>query len=130
MSRYNRQIKLTEVGLEGQEKLRNAKVLLVGVGGLGCPAAMFLAGAGVGKMGLMDHDKVDMSNLHRQVLFQESDVGKSKGVVAKERLEKQNSEVQFEVDKAEMEELVQDFGKVEAAIAKVTHDGYSGRRIC
>ena len=97
MSRYNRQIKLTEVGLEGQEKLRNAKVLLVGVGGLGCPAAMFLAGAGVGKMGLMDHDKVDMSNLHRQVLFQESDVGKSKGVVAKERLEKQNSEVQFEV---------------------------------
>lgn len=97
MSRYDRQIKLTEVGLEGQEKLRNAKVLIVGVGGLGCPAAMYLAGAGVGKIGLMDHDKVDMSNLHRQVLFQESDVGRPKTVVAKERLEKQNSEVQFEV---------------------------------
>ncbi|WP_421802614.1 ThiF family adenylyltransferase [Flagellimonas sp.] len=97
MSRYDRQIKLTEVGTEGQKKLRNAKVLLVGVGGLGCPAAMYLAGAGVGKIGLMDHDKVDMSNLHRQVLFQESDVGRSKAVVAKERLEKQNSEVQFEV---------------------------------
>ncbi|MCA0959449.1 HesA/MoeB/ThiF family protein [Muricauda ruestringensis] len=97
MSRYDRQIKLTEVGLEGQEKLRNAKVLLVGVGGLGCPAAMYLAGAGVGKIGLMDHDKVDLSNLHRQVLFQESDVGKSKAVVSKERLEKQNSEVAYEV---------------------------------
>lgn len=83
--------------MEGQQKLRNAKVLLVGVGGLGCPAAMYLAGAGVGKIGLMDHDKVDMSNLHRQVLFQESDVGKSKAVVSKERLEKQNSEVEYEV---------------------------------
>ncbi len=97
MRRYDRQIKLKEVGPEGQKKLRNAKVLLVGVGGLGCPAAMYLAGAGVGKIGLMDHDKVDMSNLHRQVLFQESDVGRSKAVVAKERLEKQNSELQFEV---------------------------------
>ena len=97
MSRYDRQIKLTEVGTEGQKKLRNAKVLLVGVGGLGCPAAMYLSGAGVGKIGLMDHDKVDMSNLHRQVLFQESDLGRSKAVVAKEQLEKQNSEVQFEV---------------------------------
>ncbi|WP_108246177.1 HesA/MoeB/ThiF family protein [Muricauda brasiliensis] len=97
MSRYDRQIKLTEVGLEGQKKLRNATVLLVGVGGLGCPAAMYLVGAGVGKIGLMDHDKVDMSNLHRQVLFQESDVGKSKAVVSKERLEKQNSEVEYEV---------------------------------
>ncbi len=97
MSRYDRQIKLTEVGLEGQQKLRNAKVLIVGVGGLGCPAAMYLAGAGVGTIGLMDHDKVDMSNLHRQVLFQESDVGKSKAVVSKERLEKQNSEVEYEV---------------------------------
>tara|TARA_R110002012_G_scaffold39330_1_gene108814 strand:+ start:1646 stop:2659 length:1014 start_codon:yes stop_codon:yes gene_type:complete len=96
MSRYDRQIKLKEVGPEGQEKLCNAKVLIVGVGGLGCPAAMYLVGAGVGKIGLMDHDKVDISNLHRQVLFQESDVGKPKALVAKEHLEKQNSEVQFE----------------------------------
>ncbi len=99
MSRYDRQIKLTEVGPEGQEKLHNAKVLIVGVGGLGCPAAMYLAGAGVGKIGLMDHDRVDVSNLHRQVLFQESDVGKPKAVIAKERLEKQNSGVEFDVYK-------------------------------
>ena len=97
MSRYDRQIKLKEVGPEGQEKLRNAKVLLVGVGGLGCPAAMYLVGAGIGAIGLMDHDKVDVFNLHRQVLFQESDLGRPKAVVAKERLEKQNSEVQLEV---------------------------------
>lgn len=97
MSRYDRQIKLTEVGQKGQERLRNAKVLIVGVGGLGCPAAMYLVGAGVGRIGLMDHDRVDISNLHRQVLFQESDVGRSKASVAKERLEKQNREVQFEV---------------------------------
>ena len=97
MSRYDRQIQLTEVGPEGQEKLRNAKILLVGVGGLGCPAAMYLVGAGVGTIGLMDHDKVDMSNLHRQVLFQELDVGQSKAAVAKQRLAKQNSEVKFEV---------------------------------
>ncbi|MBO0341164.1 MAG: HesA/MoeB/ThiF family protein [Bacteroidota bacterium] len=99
MSRYDRQIKLTEVGPEGQAKLLNAKILIVGVGGLGCPAAMYLSGAGVGKIGLMDHDRVDVSNLHRQVLFQESDVGKPKALVAKERLEKQNSDVQFEVYK-------------------------------
>ena len=97
MSRYDRQIKLTEVGREGQGKLRNAKVLILGVGGLGCPAAMYLVGAGVGKIGLMDHDRVDISNLHRQVLFQESDVGRPKVLVAKERLEKQNNEVRFEV---------------------------------
>lgn len=97
MSRYSRQIKLTEVGPDGQEKLRNAKVLIVGVGGLGGPAAQYLTGAGVGKIGLIDHDKVDVSNLHRQVLFRESDVGKPKAVVAKEHLEKQNSEVQFQV---------------------------------
>lgn len=97
MSRYDRQIKLTEVGQEGQAKLCNAKVLIVGVGGLGCPAAMYLTGAGVGKIGLMDHDRVDISNLHRQVLFKESEVGKPKAVVAKERLEKQNNEVRFKV---------------------------------
>jgi len=97
MNRYERQIKLQEVGTGGQDKLRHAKVLIIGVGGLGCPAALYLSAAGVGNIGLMDHDKVDVTNLHRQVLFQESDLGKPKAVAAAEQLSKRNSEVVFEI---------------------------------
>jgi adenylyltransferase/sulfurtransferase len=96
MMRYDRQIKLDEVGFSGQEKLKNSSVLIVGIGGLGCPAAQYLVGAGVGRIGLMDHDRVSLSNLHRQVLFDESDVGKSKAAVAREKLLKLNSEVEIE----------------------------------
>jgi len=93
--RYDRQIKLDEVGVSGQEKLRSASVLIVGVGGLGCPAAQYLAGAGVGKIGLMDHDKVSITNLHRQVLYNEDEIGKSKAIVAKEKLQQLNSEIEL-----------------------------------
>ena len=95
MMRYDRQIKLNEVGDSGQEKLHDASVLIVGVGGLGCPAAQYLTGAGVGKIGLMDHDRVSLSNLHRQTLFSEADIGKSKASVAKEKLEQLNSEIEL-----------------------------------
>ena len=99
--RYDRQIKLDNVGVSGQEKLRNSSVLIVGVGGLGCPAAQYLTGAGVGKIGLMDHDKVSITNLHRQVLFDEFDVGKPKALVAKEKLQRLNSEIELHaVEKA------------------------------
>lgn len=93
--RYDRQIKLDEVGFSGQEKLRNASVLIVGVGGLGCPAAQYLTGAGVGIIGLMDHDKVSITNLHRQILYDEFDVGKSKALVAKEKLQRLNNEIEL-----------------------------------
>ncbi|TXD83169.1 molybdenum cofactor biosynthesis protein [Subsaximicrobium wynnwilliamsii] len=93
--RYDRQIKLDEVGVSGQEKLRNASVLIVGVGGLGCPAAQYLTGAGIGKIGLMDHDTISVSNLHRQVLYDENDLGKSKVLVAKEKLQRLNSEIEL-----------------------------------
>jgi len=91
--RYDRQITLGEVGVSGQEKLRKASVLIIGVGGLGCPAAQYLVGAGVGKIGLMDHDKVSISNLHRQVLYNDNDIGKSKALVAQEKLQQLNSEI-------------------------------------
>lgn len=84
-------------GLQAQEKLRAAKVLLVGVGGLGCPALQYLVGAGIGRIGLMDADTVSTSNLHRQLLFNESDTGRNKAQLAAEKMQLQNAEIIFEV---------------------------------
>ncbi len=90
LRRYSRHLLLPEVGVAGQRKLRRAKVLLVGAGGLGAPAALYLAAAGVGEIGLVDFDSVDLSNLQRQVLYTTADVGRPKLAVAKERLEALN----------------------------------------
>lgn len=78
---YKRQTTLKEVGEKGQEKLQNAKVLVIGCGGLGCVAAVYLAASGIGNIGLIDFDVVDESNLHRQVFYKISDIGKSKAAV-------------------------------------------------
>jgi molybdopterin/thiamine biosynthesis adenylyltransferase/rhodanese-related sulfurtransferase len=87
---------MPEVGLEGQLKLKASSVLVVGAGGLGTPAATYLAAAGVGRIGVVDHDVVETSNLHRQVLFTESDVGKSKAEVLSARLELINPHIRAE----------------------------------
>jgi sulfur-carrier protein adenylyltransferase/sulfurtransferase len=84
--RYSRHLIMPNVGIEGQGRLKNAKVLLVGTGGLGSPLAMYLAAAGVGTIGLVDFDVVDESNLHRQVIHGTSDIGKRKVVSAKETI--------------------------------------------
>jgi molybdopterin/thiamine biosynthesis adenylyltransferase len=91
--RYSRQIILDGVGEDGQAKLKNSKVLMVGAGGLGCPAAQYLVAAGVGQLTIMDDDVVDLSNLGRQILFGDEDVGKPKVLVAQEKLQKLNPEV-------------------------------------
>ncbi|MGB0652855.1 MAG: ThiF family adenylyltransferase [Thermoplasmatota archaeon] len=85
-ARFQRQVALPDVGLEGQRRLAEARVLVVGAGGLGCPAALYLAAAGIGTIGLADDDTVAESNLHRQVLYTPADVGRSKTEVAQERL--------------------------------------------
>lgn len=86
MVRYSRHLALPDIGIAGQRKLKSSSVLVVGMGGLGTPAAVYLAAAGVGRIGIVDSDKVEESNLHRQFLFSESDVGLNKTDVAKSRL--------------------------------------------
>ena len=95
MERYNRQIILPELGEKGQQRLQQAKVLIVGVGGLGSPVALYLTGAGVGTIGLVDDDMVSVSNLQRQVLYSEAEVGMPKAIQAKKRLEALNHDVQI-----------------------------------
>lgn len=95
MSRYNRHIILSEIGSEGQNKLSKAKVLVVGAGGLGCPVLQYLAAAGVGTLGVIDFDKVELSNLQRQVLFGTSSLGKNKALAAKERLVDLNNDIKI-----------------------------------
>lgn len=86
MSRYSRHIILSEIGQNGQDKLSNAKVLVVGAGGLGCPVLLYLTAAGIGTIGIIDFDVVTESNLQRQVLFGTSSLGKNKAIAAKKRL--------------------------------------------
>ena len=94
--RYHRQIILPQVGIEGQKRLKNASILLVGAGGLGSPAALYLAAAGVGRLGVVDDDVVELSNLQRQVLHDTPSVGRSKTESAHRRIARINPDVQVE----------------------------------
>jgi sulfur-carrier protein adenylyltransferase/sulfurtransferase len=94
--RYQRQILLKELGEEGQQKLLNSKVIVVGAGGLGCPALQYLVAAGIGQVGIIDDDKVATHNLHRQVLYTTADVGQLKAEAAARRLSLMNPDVRIE----------------------------------
>jgi len=93
--RYNRQIILPNFGTKAQEKLSQAKVLVVGAGGLGCPVLQLIAASGVGNLGIVDFDAVDISNLQRQILFDESSAGCNKAIAAKEKLQQLNSDIKI-----------------------------------
>ena len=97
LKRYNRHIIMPEIGIKGQQKLKDAKVLVIGAGGLGCPVLQYLSAAGVGTIGICDFDFVDESNLQRQILFDTGDIGKSKALIAKQKLAKQNPYITFNV---------------------------------
>ena len=112
--RYSRHLIMPEVGMEGQLKLKNAKVLLIGTGGLGAPLGLYLAAAGVGKLGLVDFDVVDFTNLQRQVTFGTSDVGKHKSEAARARLSNLNPDIEVlsfetQLTSANALELFKDF---------------------
>ena len=92
LEKYSRQIILKDVGALGQKKIIKSKVLIVGMGGLGCPVAEFLTRAGIGNIGIVDFDKVDLSNIHRQSLFNLKDLKKSKVIAAKKKLNKINTQ--------------------------------------
>jgi molybdopterin/thiamine biosynthesis adenylyltransferase/rhodanese-related sulfurtransferase len=96
LRRYGRQLALPAFGIEGQRRLKSASVLVVGAGGLGSPASLYLAAAGVGRLGIVEFDRVEQSNLHRQLLYASSDTGRSKIEAARERIEGVNPAVDVE----------------------------------
>ena len=93
IQRYSRQMVLKKIGPIGQKKLLNSKVLVVGAGGLGSPILIYLAALGIGNIGIIDHDKVDLSNLHRQILFETNDLKKQKAKLASQKIKKINSDI-------------------------------------
>jgi len=97
--RFSKQIILKQIGVFGQKKISSTKVLIVGMGGLGCPLALYLSSLGIYNIGIADHDKIDFSNLNRQILFNTKDIGKSKVVQAKKFLQKINNKIKVNIYK-------------------------------
>jgi molybdopterin/thiamine biosynthesis adenylyltransferase len=115
--RYNRQTMLPEIGDSGQEKLKQARVLVIGAGGLGCPILQYISTAGVGTIGIVDFDKIEIHNLHRQILYTEDQVDLSKALIAKEKLEALNPLIKVAAFEAKLTvenavQIIQDFDVV------------------
>ena len=114
LERYSRQIILKNIGIIGQKKILSSKVLIVGAGGLGCPAAEFLSRAGIGKIGIVDDDKINLSNIHRQSLYQTSDVGKPKVKIVKNKIKLINPNTKVNIYKLRLnnnnfKEIIKDY---------------------
>ena len=114
VERFSRQIVLKDIGASGQKKIIQSKVLIIGMGGLGCPSAEFLTRAGVGTLGIVDYDNVDLSNIHRQSLYNVSDIKKSKVLVAKKKLKKINSKTnivchKIRIDKNNLKKIMKEY---------------------
>ena len=114
VERFSRQIVLKDIGASGQKKIIQSKVLIIGMGGLGCPVAEFLTRAGVGTLGIIDYDNVDLSNIHRQSLYNVSDIKKSKVLVAKKKLKKINSKTniichKIRIDKNNLKKIIKEY---------------------
>ena len=114
VERFSRQIVLKDIGASGQKKIIQSKVLIIGMGGLGCPVAEFLTRAGVGTLGIIDYDNVDLSNIHRQSLYNVSDIKKSKVLVAKKKLKKINSKTnviihKIRIDKNNLKKIIKKY---------------------
>jgi Dinucleotide-utilizing enzymes involved in molybdopterin and thiamine biosynthesis family 2 len=97
IEKFSRQIILKNIGALGQRKIREAKVLIIGMGGLGCSAAEFLTRSGIGTLGIVDHDRVSLSNIHRQTLYTEKNVNKSKVKIAKKKLNEINPKTKINI---------------------------------
>lgn len=127
--RYNRHIILPQIDAEGQEKILRAKVLVVGAGGLGSPVLQYLVAAGVGIIGIVDADVVSLSNLQRQILYKENEVGEKKALKAKEGLSKLNSDVEivtypFFLDESNAKEIIGEYDVVVGAT-----DNFTSRKL-
>jgi molybdopterin/thiamine biosynthesis adenylyltransferase len=105
IERFSRQIVLKDIGIIGQKKILSSKVLIVGAGGLGSPVAEFLSRAGVGSVGIVDEDKVSLSNLHRQSLYNTSDIGKFKVKIAKDKIKKINPNIKVTIYKVRLNNI-------------------------
>jgi len=102
--RFEKQIILKKIGISGQEKIKNSKVLIIGMGGLGCPLVTYLAAAGVCNIGIVDHDKIELSNLNRQVLFSTSDIGKFKVDQVKKKIKRIYAKIKIKIFKIKISE--------------------------
>ena len=114
IEKFSRQIILKNIGALGQKKILSSKVLIIGMGGLGSPAADFLVRSGIGTLGIVDHDIISLSNLHRQSLYDEKDINQSKVKIAQKKLNKINSKVRvnifnFKLDETKFEKIIKNY---------------------